>query len=463
MLIWLTAALAVAGPAVAFALTDGTGPPFVTAGGMHLRGDSVAPAKPSRSVVAWCGTNAVADDRQPDAVGGRQIHVVYAFPSDGTDRFTTLTGPITSDVTAMDGWWRREDPARTPRFDLFAFPGCTPGVAQLDISRIQLSQPASYYAPTSTRMPRIVFELDRTFADPSKKYLVYYDGVVEEPRLCGQSVVSPDEGGRYAYSVVYAQACRADIGTGVVTANVALHELTHNLGAVPRGGPPNACPGDGAHVCDDVDDLMYPYTKGQGLSAVKLDAGHNDYYGHGQGWWDLRNSAWLTHLDAPQHLLTVSFGGSTGGGRVTSDQPGIACPPTCSAPWDEGSQVTLSAEPADESRFVGWSGACSTDPCTVTVSAAETAVALFAAQVHLSVVVRRGPGAKGTVTSTPTGIACPSACTTTLDKGIRVRLKATARPHSIFTGWSGACTDRTICATTAGTVSTVTATFAVRR
>ncbi|HMK92343.1 MAG TPA: hypothetical protein VK576_05030, partial [Thermoleophilia bacterium] len=362
-----------------------------------------------------------------------------------------------------DAWWRREDPSRTPRFDLYAFPGCAPGFAQLDISRVQLSQPTSYYAPTSTRMARIVFELDRTFADPSKKYLVYYDGGVEEPRLCGQSIISPGAGGRYAYSVVYAQACRADIGTGVVTASVALHELTHNLGAVPSGGPPNSCPGDSAHVCDDVDDLMYPYTRGQGLSAVKLDAGRNDYYGHGQSWWDLRNSAWLTHLDAPQHLLSVSFGRSTGRGEVTSDQPGIVCPPACSAPWDEGSLVTLSAIPSDGSRFVGWSWPCSADPCRVTVKAAETAVALFAAQVHLNVVVRRTLGTEGTVTSMPAGIACPPACTTTLDKGSRVRLIATPRAHSAFMGWSGACRNRSICAVTAGTVSTVTATFAARR
>jgi Divergent InlB B-repeat domain len=305
--------------------------------------------------------------------------VIYAFPSDGADRFTALAGPIAWDVAAVDAWWRREDPSRTLRFDLFAFPGCASGAGQLDISRVQLQQPSIYYAATSTRAGRIVFELDRTFVDPAKKYLVYYDGPVEEPRICGQSSLLPDEGGRYAYSIVYAQACRADIGSGVVTANVAVHELTHNLGAVPPGGAPDACPGDSAHVCDDPDDLMYPYTRGQGLNAVKLDAGHNDYYDHGQGWWDLHNSTWLAHLDAPHHVLSVSFSKSTGTGQVTSDLPGIACPPTCSTTWDEGSKVTLTATAGEGSRFVGWSGACSAAPCTVTMGSEQTAVALFAA------------------------------------------------------------------------------------
>jgi len=460
---WAASVLGLGGVALAFVLTAGSGPPFVTAGGLQLRGGTVAPAKQSRSAIGWCGTDAIAEDRHPEAVGGRQIHVIYAFPSDGVDRFATLAGPIASDVAAIDAWWRREDPSRTPRFDLFAFPGCAPGAGQLDISRVQLQQPTGFYAATSTRAARIVFELDQTFADPAKKYLVYYDGAVEEPRLCGQSTISPDAGGRYAYSVVYAQACRADIGTGVVTASVAVHELTHNLGAVPPGGAPDACPGDSAHVCDDADDLMYPYTRGQGLSAVKLDAEHNDYYEHGQGWWDLRSSTWLTHLDAPQHQLDVSFGTSTGTGQVASDLPGIACPPACSTPWDEGSQVTLTATPGDGSRFAGWSGACSADPCTVTMSAAETAVARFAAQVRLNVVVRRTGGSKGNVTSMPVGILCPPSCTDTLDKGTRVRLTANPGPHSVFAGWTGACAGKRGCTVGLGADSTVGAMFAVAR
>jgi Divergent InlB B-repeat domain len=460
---WAAATLAVAGIAAALVLTGGSGPPFVTAGGLQLRGGTAAPSKQSHSAVGWCGTDAVADDRHPDAVTGRQIHVIYAFPSDGADRFATIAGPIASDVAAMDAWWRREDPSRTLRFDLFAFPGCEQGAGQLDLSRVQLEQPAGFYMDTSTRAARIVFELDRTFADPAKKYLVYYDGPVEEPRLCGQSSLMPDQGGRYAYSVVYAQACRADIGTGVVTANVAIHEIGHNLGAVPPGGPPDACPGDNAHVCDDPDDLMYPYTKGQGLNAVKLDTGHNDYYEHGQGWWDLHNSTWLAHLDAPHHVLNVSFGKSTGSGQVTSDLPGVACPPACSTSWDEGSTVTLTATAGDGSRFVGWSGACSADPCTVTLGTDQTAVALFAAQIELNVVVRRTGGARGTVTSMPVGILCPPNCTITLDKGTRIRLTANPGAHSVFARWTGACSGKRTCSIPLGTTTTVGASFAVAR
>jgi hypothetical protein len=322
-----------------------------------------------------------------------------------------------------------------------------------------LKQTTTFYSSTSTRMPRIVSELDQAFADPAKKYLVYYDGAVDEPRLCGQSVVSPDQGGAFAYSVVYAQACRADIGSGSITASVAAHELGHNLGAAPPHGPPNACPGDSAHVCDDENDLLYPTTRGQGLNALALDVGHNDYYEHAQGWWDLRNSDWLTHLDATQYPLTVSFGKSSGTGTVTSDLPGIACPPGCSSSWDPGAQVTLTATPAAGSRFAGWSGACSADPCSVTMSGPETAVALFAAQVHVTVAVKRTSGTSGKVTSRPAGISCPPTCAATLDQGSTVQLVATPGPRTTFAGWSGACTGKAACAFAADESASVTASF----
>jgi hypothetical protein len=457
--LWSAAVFVVGGGTAAFVLTGGPGSPFASAESVRLQGRSVTPSTVTRTSIAWCGTDAAADDRLPDAVGGQQIHVIYAFPSDGTDRFSTLAGPIASDAEAMDVWWRKQDSSRTLRFDLFAFPGCPPGLGQLDISRVQLPQPTSYYFSSATRMSRVVTDLDATFADPAKKYLVYFDGAVDEPRLCGQSIVSPDQGGRYAYSVVYAQACRADIGTGAITADVAVHELTHNLGAVPPGAP-HACPGDSAHVCDDENDLMYPYTKGQGLSAVALDIGHDDYYAHGQAWWDLRNSAWLTHLDAPQYPLNVSFGTSSGRGTVTSDLPGIACPPGCSAPWNSGASLTLTAVPADGSRFVGWSGACTSDPCTVLMNTLQTAVALFAAQVKVTVVVRHTAGKSGTVTSRPAGISCPPTCSTTLDQGTRIRLVATAGNRSAFTGWGGTCTGKTSCVFAAGSDAVVTAAFA---
>ena len=52
--------------------------------------------------------------------------MIYAFPSDGVDRYASLAPLIAADLSAIDGWWQRQDASRTIRFDLFAFPGCTP-------------------------------------------------------------------------------------------------------------------------------------------------------------------------------------------------------------------------------------------------------------------------------------------------------------------------------------------------
>ena len=74
------------------------------------------------------------------------------------------------------------------------------------------------------------------------------------------------------------------------------------------------------------------------------------------------------------YSITVTNAG-TGSGTVTSDQPGINCGSTCTAPYGLGTSVTLTATPMGVSSFGGWSGStCSgTGTCTVTTDAAVTA------------------------------------------------------------------------------------------
>lgn len=80
--------------------------------------------------------------------------------------------------------------------------------------------------------------------------------------------------------------------------------------------------------------------------------------------------------------LTVTSAGP-GTGTVTSSPAGISCPGTCSAKFDSGTQVTLTATPGTSFVFNGWSGACSgTAGCTVTLTAAATATATFVATLQ---------------------------------------------------------------------------------
>jgi Divergent InlB B-repeat domain len=168
----------------------------------------------------------------------------------------------------------------------------------------------------------------------------------------------------------------------------------------------------------------------------------------------------------PTDTLAVSRSG-TGSGSVTSSPDGIDCGSTCSAPFGEGSVVTLTATPAAGSTFTGWSGGgCSgTGACHVTLGSDTIVTATFTRlpappvpPVTLTV-VRAGSGG-GTVTSGPAGIDCGLSCSATFAEGTQVTLSAAPTGQSRFEGWSGACaTASTTCTVTLSSAKSVTATF----
>ena len=160
------------------------------------------------------------------------------------------------------------------------------------------------------------------------------------------------------------------------------------------------------------------------------------------------------------HTLTISMSG-TGSGSVTSSPAGIDCGSTCSASFDAGSVVTLTAAPAAGSAFSGWSGGgCSgTGTCQVTMSAAESVTATFTTITHTLTISMSGTGS-GSVTSSPAGIDCGSTCSASFDAGSVVTLTAAPAAGSAFTGWSGGgCSGTGACQLSLGSDTTVTATF----
>jgi hypothetical protein len=386
------------------------------------------------SAGAWCGSTEASTDRLPDTVAGAQVHVVYAIPSDGEDAFADRATGIVDDLVALDGWWQREDPTRTPRFDLFAFPGCAGGLESLDLSSVRLSHDSAYYVSIDGRSDRLRTDLDPTFADPGKKYLVFYDGPVDTAFDCGQSAIEPTSGGPDAYSFVYLQAsgCTHDLGAGGGVAGYVAHELLHNFGAVPDQAP-HIC--FEHSVCDWYWDVETQFPTGDPIAKLVLDYGRDDYYGHSGSWFDVQDSPWLTHVGAPLHTLSVTLDGR-GQGRVTSALPGISCPAVCSIGWEDASQIGLHAAAASGSRFLRWGGACSgSADCALTMDGDKQLTATFApAVVSLAVSIR----GRGTATSTPRGITCPGRCSARFASGTTVRL--TAKPRS---GWRlASCTCR---------------------
>ena len=152
----------------------------------------------------------------------------------------------------------------------------------------------------------------------------------------------------------------------------------------------------------------------------------------------------------------------TGTGTVTSSPGGINCPGDCSEAYALNTVVTLTATPAADSDFVGWTGGgCGgLGTCQVTVSAAVGISAQFMLKQYLLTVIPSGNGT-GTITSSPGGITCPGDCTENYTTGQVVTLTAAPGIGSMFTGWSGVagCPGTAPCTVTISVATNVAATF----
>ena len=139
--------------------------------------------------------------------------------------------------------------------------------------------------------------------------------------------------------------------------------------------------------------------------------------------------------------LTVSRSGT---GTVTSSPAGINCGRSCAQRFPAAAPVTLTATPATNAIFNGWSGGgCSgTAPCTLVGNQAVAVRGIFTATYLLSVRVQRG---SGTVSSDVEGIACGADCSQRYVSGTSVTLTATPNPGATFLGWSGACKGTSPC------------------
>ncbi|NUT55736.1 MAG: hypothetical protein HOQ03_07110 [Thermoleophilia bacterium] len=272
---------------------------------------AAAPAHAS-TPVPWCGTSSSATDRAPDATLAYAIHVLYVRPPGAPDRFGELAPRIVGDVAAFDAWWRREDATRAPRFDLFPAPGCASAFGSLDLSSVELPGAVGGIATAFGQIRRQLAELG--FAEAEKVYLAYYDGPTEQSgdsQVCGQGA-RPSAFDLPGIAVVYLDACDADQGDELRPVT-GLHELVHVMGAVERAAP-NAC--QSGHVCDFPLDLMGAFLTGEPLDSHVLDAGRNDYYGHGGTWTDVQDSTFLERLDSPDRTPPT-----TPAGLLVADDP----------------------------------------------------------------------------------------------------------------------------------------------
>lgn len=131
------------------------------------------------------------------------------------------------------------------------------------------------------------------------------------------------------------------------------------------------------------------------------------------------------------HTLTVAKTGP-GAGTVAASTGGIACGATCSAVYDQGTSVTLTATPAAGSTFAGWSGGgCSgTGACTTAVNRSGTVTADFALEAVATPTPTPTPTpeATSTPTPTPTPEATPTATPAATPPGVLPGPVPTAQP-----------------------------------
>jgi hypothetical protein len=148
-------------------------------------------------------------------------------------------------------------------------------------------------------------------------------------------------------------------------------------------------------------------------------------------------------------------------GTVTSSDGAINCGSTCSADYDSGTSVTLTAVANSGYTFTGWSvGGCTgTGTCIVSMTAATSVTANYGTTQYNLTVAKSGTGT-GTVTGSDGFINCGSTCSVNYESGKAVALTALANSGSVFSGWSGGgCSGTGTCTATMTAAKSVTATF----
>ena len=146
---------------------------------------------------------------------------------------------------------------------------------------------------------------------------------------------------------------------------------------------------------------------------------------------------------APGHVLEVRETGA-GAGTVKSAPAGIECGTACTAEYEVGETVTLTAAPAAGSAFSGWTGGgCSgSGTCTVTMSADKAVEAEFEAAppapLLLPAEVPGGGESPGATALATQGAPAPGGDTATLSRAnivqkgaLRINFDGSLTPHAL--------------------------------
>ncbi len=181
-----------------------------------------------------------------------------------------------------------------------------------------------------------------------------------------------------------------------------------------------------------------------------------------------RDSTSLVARFTPLEVRVIPGGDGTG--SVVSEPAGIACPPTCTAPFPFGTEVTLVARPDAAAPFLSWKFGCTptaADPrrCVLTATNRPNWVGVALGEddtigqpATLSVLFAVTREGQGSVSGRE--LECGANCEHVYSFGSREELRATAASGWRFTGWNGACAKEPTCLLYVGPVTSVAARFA---
>jgi hypothetical protein len=259
-------------------------------------------ALPQYLPATWCGTRRETDDTTDAAFPPQaaQIKVVYAYAADQPDHSALWSDSLQGNVANIEQYLALQSGGRRAlRFDM----GTACGPQYVDIQVVALTHPRLYYLDNFGLVandvraqvdfaagPRNVFILADDLTDDG----VYGTGEVLDAEQSGAT--NAHNGGDFA-AIMWVPAGTTPNSSGWQP-TVALHEMSHNLGAVgwtaphsshPVGG--DASDGTYSHCWDGQDVMCYddgPYKAHaienwhcpviSGAIPQTYDCGHDDYY-----------------------------------------------------------------------------------------------------------------------------------------------------------------------------------------
>jgi hypothetical protein len=188
----------------------------------------------------------------------------------------------------------------------------------------------------------------------------------------------------------------------------------------------------------------------------------------------------LPAVSGPQNVTVGYYGGRTltvvmagdGGGLVTAAS-GVSCTRsnnvttgTCAASFERGTEVLVSVAADAQSEFAGWSGACSnqTGSCSVSLTNAQTVTATFRRRVPLTIHMSGEGNGSILVNGTP---VCSReshqpllvTCVKEYVSGSALTITSVAGELTHVAGITGDCVGQTTCVVTMNGPRTITAAY----